>query len=513
MATTIIKFQVLDVGQGTGNFIEIYDGGTLTHTVLIDLGSERAKEEAGGPSVEYVVAKLKEMTQPTVDALLLSHSDSDHINLVPQLLDAFYPVGTAGKKKKDTLQVSYARYGGAYQRYSKRSATNLLARLEKYVPGTDEPEPMGAGFTSFAKGKKSTPLITVGGVKLYVWIANATETSALVPDTFRAGKRRAADPFAINTNSLVVVAEFGGVQFVATGDATGVTLSEANTYATKEIRETFLDTVFMCTLPHHGSFATTFNLQGAGDDADEKEELPRENLDKFAGNVNAETITGSAERVKRFKHPSAVVMSFFWGYLDFHLFYRDPLLDDDNHFYIAWFFPSDGFERDSAGSGMVEEWPLFEWWYAVQTNDNIFTNFYYEWGLQGGIVLPPDPGNETPWLAQKPPQPPEGVAWSFEVEADGTRRVRRMVNRETTLALRRMILAGAPPEALEAPDLRLAGVAEAAGPHKLASDPRVPVGTPGARPPRAALPSASPAPTPAPSAPRPPAPAGLKVIP
>lgn len=46
-----IAVTMLDVGQGSGTFVEIYTGTKITATALLDLGSERAKDEADRKSV------------------------------------------------------------------------------------------------------------------------------------------------------------------------------------------------------------------------------------------------------------------------------------------------------------------------------------------------------------------------------------------------------------------------------------------------------------------------------
>ncbi|MFZ2407685.1 MAG: hypothetical protein WAW41_21340, partial [Methylobacter sp.] len=87
MATGLVNITVLDVGQGMGTFVEIYDtSGALISTLLFDLGSLNNKVSAGGPSVQYLVDKLKSMADPTIELLVLSHKDGDHVNLIEDLL-------------------------------------------------------------------------------------------------------------------------------------------------------------------------------------------------------------------------------------------------------------------------------------------------------------------------------------------------------------------------------------------------------------------------------------------
>lgn len=435
-----INFQVLDVGQGTGNFIELRDDAdhSLVATILLDLGSERAaRHAAGGPTVEYVVATLKEMAQPTIDILMFSHGDSDHVNLVPDLLAAFEPFGTDGVPAVDTLKIKTVRYGGDFAKYEKRG-TQILEKVRKYMPDDDELESVAYKTTSFSKGDKSKPMLTLEDIAIYMMMGNCANAAAE-----KGAKKRKLDSFVVNTNSLVVVIIFGGVQFVATGDATGTTLRQCNDVITAPIKSTFLDNVYMMTLPHHGSATTTFNMRGIkGGDAEI-------NLRQFVDNLTANTITGSAERVRTFKHPSAVVMSYFWERLSGTVYYADPLLTDDRHFYTAHFEGDGGFRLSDGKHG--EDWPRLSWWYSVQTTSNVFTNLYYEYDMQGEAIIPPNPGEVTKGLAAKPLQPPLGVAWTYRVLADGTKSLALMVNRPSLLALRYAIVDGVAPSDLPVP--------------------------------------------------------------
>ena len=439
MAADSIRFQVLDVGQGTGNFIEIYDGTKIVNTILIDLGSEGKKRTAGFASAAYIVSVLKKMASPTIDTVILSHSDSDHINLIERILDAFNPP----TKGAPELTINFVRYGCDFGLYKKGRAANVISRLEKYADDEDEVLPIGDDYTDFDSGAKSTPLRTVDGVKLYVVAGNTPVTTA--SGTVKRRKVDETDGYAINTKSMVVVASFGGGQFVATGDATGQTLATCNENLTDTVRKTFLPKVLMVTMPHHGSATTTFDLKGLGD-----EEAARKSLETFVSRVKALTITASAERRRTFKHPSANVMSYFWDTLDPNRWWGSKTLNG-YHFYTAYFTANEYSYLDGKDE---EPWPLWDWWYCVETKANVYTNLYFDYSLQGWttksakhtVALPPYGGPPVPAVAKATAATPLGVAWTYTVTSAGDISLDWIINRPDLVALQAAIDAGVRPE-------------------------------------------------------------------
>lgn len=465
MAADNIQFVVLDVGQGTGNFIEIYKAGKLVKTVLIDLGSESAKTEAGGPSVEYVVDTLKSMTKPEIDYIFLSHSDSDHINLLEDVLSQFDPPGTKNPTLP-ILTVNRALYGGFYAKYKKGKRDNVLKTLDAYMPARS-PQSAGANATSFPKTGKAKEIHSVEGVSFYIIAGNA-EAPVTTSDDFEDTPPK-LDGFTINTMSLVVMTSFAGTQYVATGDATGVTLSKCNERITAKVKKDFLPFVMMVTAPHHGSERTTFNLTASTGDRNNPVSL--KNVNDFIGNISARTLTSSAERVRRFKHPSAYLMSLFWPYFWPTPLYADPTLTaEDRHYYSAYFTNEDGFIIEVANGKKKSkiEWPSAKglpWWYTVQTGANVFTNLYYDpfWLAfyfdNETVILPPDPGSKVA-ISKKAKTPPLGVAWRYTTDSAGSTTMAREVNRPSSLALRRKIIGdrnkgrAAPPVGVPAAPLR-----------------------------------------------------------
>jgi beta-lactamase superfamily II metal-dependent hydrolase len=402
MALKTINFHVLNVGQGTGNFIECCDGkGNVLNAILIDFGSERDTGGVTSSAVAWVAERLETMAKPTIDAVIFSHSDSDHINLVPDLLKDHFP-------NHGDLAVNNTYYGGSYAKYAKKGENVLYKLEEEYMK--DELESFPKISTNYTNLKKKDPVPFYSnsyGVEIYLLIGNVPGASAA------------------NTASLVLAVNIKGTYYIVTGDATGVTIAELNDIINfPNFRQKYLgDNVWMLTTPHHGSRTTMLNIAGVGGKANAEK-----NLQDFAGCIKPKSVTNSADKIRRFKHPSAYVLQFFWPYLASTALYTDPDCSG-GHYYMAY-FTGDEFQIKEKGS--LIDWPSSEWWHSVQSQYNIYTNLYYEDPpdydpaptskkrkrssappkiavlplLPGSFVDGPDPGD----------LPPSGVNWQYSCD-------------------------------------------------------------------------------------------------
>jgi hypothetical protein len=464
-----IAFTVLDVGQGSGNFVEIRTGTTIDKTVLIDLGSEYARTEAGEPTVEYLVERLKTMTNPAIEYVFLSHSDSDHINLIGQLLDEFHPPGTSHVPPNSILTIHNVVYGGYYRLYTKHTK-NILDRIDGYMP-VRSPVSCGVLADSFHATKPVGPYV-VDGVSFYILVGNVAEEAK----TDLTGPVPKRDGFSINTNSMVIAASYGGTQYIATGDATGKTIAKMREVVTTTIRDTYLPAVWTITAPHHGSEATTLAITsassgGRGHTAAEK------NVTDFVTLIRAKTLIASAERKRRFYHPSAYVMRFFWPQLATPALYADPKVGNGRHFYTSFYYAEDDMKiRETLSTGAVDlPFPVFAWWYSVETAANVYSNLYFESSLKSYVagtsapgqiaVIPPNPGTLSADLPSTT-KLPEGVAWNFAKPSTvGDPTLAPIVNRNAATALRRetTVLRARAVQSLE-----LVQAAPAPAPHRVA---------------------------------------------
>src|SRR6185437_7362290 len=175
-----MRFLVMDVGQGSANFVQYYSDVTApaTNAGLIDIGSEAWKEEAGEPSAKLIAQELKKMNanEATLAHVMLSHSDSDHHNLGETLLKQFHKPSS---KQTPSLAVNRTWYGGSYALYEKHGE-NVLDSLVSYRPrGATKASALRefkTPWSSFDDDDKTNwkPVAKVGAVELWVLAANTT---------------------------------------------------------------------------------------------------------------------------------------------------------------------------------------------------------------------------------------------------------------------------------------------------------------------------------------------------
>ncbi|MFF1342979.1 hypothetical protein ACFVYT_34775 [Streptomyces sp. NPDC058290] len=458
-------FWVLDVGQGSGNFIQVFDDSDkLVGSVLIDIGSKKSKKAAGGPSVKTVAGLLGDPA--TLNLVVLSHGDGDHINLIPELLDEL---------KSTKLTVNRVCYGGSRIRY-KGGSNSVLSRLEAHMPSGVTTKPLSPGFSSFTATDPPEPFDTFGELEVWILKANAATSDAKSSSSSDGSKRQRVDGgYDINTDSVVVLLGFplSKAWFVVTGDATATTMYQVNEVVNDSVKKKYLQHVVMMTVPHHGSTSTSFDVRGGGEAT----------LKTFAEKIEPVSVIGSADKVGTYKQPSARVLQYFWPYVTVgEPFWGDPAIGG-RHFYTAYFAPDDHFNYDDAGTKYP--WPAGANWYSVQTASDIYTNMYVDRVTgQQDIVLPPDSSaRHTP----NTPSTPRalGVAWQYTVQKN-TVTLQPVVNRkdyERMVAARGFVPAGWPDPAtlgdalwvsLPAADTSAAADAGAAGPAAAAPEPALP---------------------------------------
>ncbi|MEU5692270.1 hypothetical protein [Actinosynnema sp. NPDC020468] len=407
-----MTFRVLDVGQGSGNFVQVVDdAGDPLCSVLVDLGSTQNRDEAGVPSVKQVLTLLAK--RPLIDLIVLSHSDEDHVNLVLDILEA-------PDIPPKSITVERTCYTGEWDWYLKRGR-NVLEAIQEHTRDERPPEAfLEADHNDFTGGDEAEPFLVVEDLKIWLVMANAT--SAL---TGLRGKR--PNGYKVNTNSAIVMLEFHGAQFMVTGDATGGTLFEVNKVIDTGDSYRNFQNIRMLTVPHHGSLTTLVNVAGTNTRDDKDKGKARANVKKFVESTDPDSITVSAGRRVDWKHPDNETLKFFWPAVG-----GVPLWDgipevDERHFYTAYFWQ----HADLAG-GADEKWPVGpSGFYSVLTRYNIYTTFYVDGPAQHvrfpnagtshgalGVVLPPS-GSPFLTLPQQVLAQPLGVAWTYTVQVKG----------------------------------------------------------------------------------------------
>ncbi len=443
-----MRFCVMDVGQGSANFVQYFDSdapnAVAKNAGIIDIGSEAWKTRAGKPSAGIIAQELLKMDadDATLDEVLLSHSDSDHHNLIAELLSYFYPPGSMDTPR---LTVKRTWFGGEYGLYTK-GKTNTLQLLFDYAPEDsdvdDVEKQFEAAWSSFDDDDPTNwePVAKIGGIELWVLAANTTGATVTIGN----GKRRKielndrGDGYAINTKSLIVAAKFGGVSMIATGDATGLTLAHAVNVLERPGVKARLGTVFMVTAPHHGSDSTTYSLLGGARPGTRNWEAGKEVVERFVDVLAPQTVSASAGERRGFWHPSITVLADFSSHLLDKPKFIDPVLAAmklDQHFYTAYFEPDSlawkplvtakkpppPNKKRKADDGVPTKWPPFGGWNVARTARNVYTTDYFYTFVNAPIpvAFPPEALETAAVIYDKPAPPPNAISWAFDVKNDG----------------------------------------------------------------------------------------------
>jgi len=443
-----MRFCVMDVGQGSANFVQYFDSdapnAVAKNAGIIDIGSEAWKTRAGKPSAGLIAQELQKMDadDSALDEVLLSHSDSDHHNLIAELLSYFYPPGSMDTPR---LTVKRTWFGGEYDLYTK-GKTNTLQLLFDYAPENsavdDVEKQFEAAWSSFDDDDQNNwkPVAKIGGIELWVLAANTTGATV----TMGKGKRRKielndrGDGYAINTKSLIVAAKFGGISMIATGDATGLTLAHAVNVLERPGVKAKLGSVFMVTAPHHGSDSTTYSLLGGARPGTRNWEAGKEVVERFVDDLAPQTVSASAGERRGFWHPSITVLADFSSHLLDTPKFIDPVLAAmklKEHFYTAYFEPEaldwkplaappqpPPQNKKRKADGVPTKWPVYGGWQVARTAKNVFTTdyFYTFVTAQVPVAFPPEALETAAVKYDKPAPPPNAISWAFDVKNDGT---------------------------------------------------------------------------------------------
>ncbi|WP_432973876.1 hypothetical protein [Dactylosporangium sp. CA-233914] len=410
-----IDCYVLDVGQGMGNFIAIYDdAGTLTNTILVDFGTEGSTKKPE-PALKLVVSLLKTMAQPTIDVLLVSHTDKDHHNMLPKLLAAF-GVYDPDHPARNTLVVKEVMFGGSMANVTESFYTELV----KYMPVGEEPDSFTAHFSSFPYNSgfgPINPFIIVGNVQIYMMMGNLWA----MPDRgeFEGGEWAAetGEGYNKNTVSMVLLVRANNSAFVLTGDATGQTIAACN-YMIAKMRQ-FFTFVEVATVPHHGSSSSAFDLKSlTGID-------PQQNIVDFAKYIDPYSLVASAEKHGSWDHPALSVLELFWKANRVH---SQALYNEYDYFhpFTSWI------KKRTLRYPLGQGWPAHEGRYTAFTQTGTYTTLY-------GFNTPPAADIWPPQMRPINPPPPAiwrpyGVTWKFHVDRGGRVSLTRESSRDTPTA-------------------------------------------------------------------------------
>jgi beta-lactamase superfamily II metal-dependent hydrolase len=286
MAASKIEVSFLHCDQGMGTLVRIFDSlNNLAHLALIDLGSEAKTKKYAGKAIESVISALKQMqadgVTPAIDLLVISHQDTDHWSLLPDLLKQIQS-DIAG------CEVHNIYYGGTNWK------ANASKAIEKWEDAFDvEAEAFAKGETNYKKPGEKKSIQTIDGVAFRLLCVNVP-ISRSAPDLNRNG------------TSAVLAIDFGGVTAVIPGDATADTVGWINDRVfvpwEKKGAGNPVQPCRALGAPHHGALRTIASNYVSSD----KAKLGVATT--FANYVAAQHVVASAGYLSDYWHPYKNVM-------------------------------------------------------------------------------------------------------------------------------------------------------------------------------------------------------------
>lgn len=191
----VLTVAFLDVGQGDAIWIQAPNGKEL----LVDTGP--------GQAVVTELAKLKNFFDRTIDMVLLTHTDSDHIGGVPEV---------------------FKRYHVPLVITSEVSSPTLIHKTSQ----------------EFIQQEKSNRLIARMGERIILDSRSGVVVDVLFPDY-------STENWETNEASIIVKVTYGDISFLLTGDAP----TEVEDYLVNSYGDQLQSTVLK--LGHHGSKTST----------------------------------------------------------------------------------------------------------------------------------------------------------------------------------------------------------------------------------------------------------------
>jgi len=149
---------VLDVGQGQSILLSSGDA-----CALVDCGSGNSWYDAGGIAADHLLT----MGHDTLDYLILTHYDTDHVNGLESLLarlkveTLLVPAATDGNELEPVIRALAERYGTAVQTIQGRETILLHeAELTVFPPVGESEEDNESGLTVLASAGEQDLMIT-----------------------------------------------------------------------------------------------------------------------------------------------------------------------------------------------------------------------------------------------------------------------------------------------------------------------------------------------------------------
>jgi hypothetical protein len=281
---TLTLVRMLFCGQGMMHLVEVYDDGVekpaADFLALVDCGGEREYSVA---SLKAIQTKVNSRTPPTLDCVVISHQDRDHVNQLKHLAPLMEEIGA---KVTGPVFIGGEAWAG-------------------------QPGKIDAFLEAVGLTRSDARFGQVGGESDYVGRADRSQLGCVVQhrDVFLrllVSNLKGGGGNVANTSSAVVVVENGAFAVVLPGDATYETMQFVNGI---QGLDALLPPVIGCAIPHHGALATAVLNYKSGDDLDS---FDWSILDDFVHkSIKAKLVAASAGPWNTHCHPVEAVIDTF----------------------------------------------------------------------------------------------------------------------------------------------------------------------------------------------------------
>lgn len=289
---TKVEITVLDVGQGMGNLIRVFNGNTVIAVILVDLGNKGNAPDKQA-LINNLVTKIEaNSSTPKLTALVVSHKDRDHWNLLLRL---------SQELRKKGVSANQLYIGGlGWEAWRRKEIIEIAQNLSAPPITASDPWPseipqnlqvLPDSFSNYRVPWISTLRNLADNVRVRVLCSNIA-----------TGNGNQVTP---NSTSAVVVIEIlsNGARTataILPGDATGATLNYIREQIFSMATPRQLQPCMFLSVPHHGASASLAD-NGMG-------EVSAEWL---GTELNPRILAASAGANDGYKHPYKRVMGFF----------------------------------------------------------------------------------------------------------------------------------------------------------------------------------------------------------
>ncbi|HEX2211069.1 MAG TPA: hypothetical protein VHG93_25525 [Longimicrobium sp.] len=333
----LVTFDFLDVGQGDGTFVQVFDPPNYQQpvwTALVDYGSVKNRWVTGRDAGQYLASRLEAVYRKRgsriIDLLVLTHGDQDHYNLLPMLI-----------QRVPTVRFGEVVYGGEEAEYWGHenpwdtstplyNAIQLVrARTDNGTFGVPNVRSLPSDCSSFRNGVLNT------------WRSHGDLTIHIVQANFPYDSFRRT-----NEKSVVLLFKAYGHKVLLPGDATYMTMREIVAHLNAEGTTGEVAGTTALRLPHHGSERTARSYSRSD---------PWKPTRDFAALLGADMIVVGADVHGRFRHPRETLIQQYRPHVGTGI-YKPSV--GQNHRFVSW-----GPDTNDVDT-----------WVHEDTADNVFTS-------------------------------------------------------------------------------------------------------------------------------------------